>query len=500
MSNQVNSVAPLQAKSEASSSELHELGAEILDLFYTLTFLSEDDTTEDEVCHAFYEVLQKHWELCCLVTYLKENKRVVADAPLTQNAVHVNAELPDPRQATAATDALIDLAVARRCEVEIWLDARGTATLPDSTRMAPPTAMPEIERAKNSSDAKNFGDVQEATGEQKADALNAVEVKRAVEHLRRAELRAGLVVPVYVRDELIGALVVATKHPERLRAAARGVRLIAAPIVIAVAHARRTAAMRRQRAHIEHLVEELRERSDALEEANAELHRVARYRSQFLARMSHELRTPLTSILGFSEILLHHENLNESQQRFCEKIRVSGKQLQSSLDQLVDLSRLEAGHTEIFLHEFSAGELMRESIAAVELLAQKHEVTLRNETSEKLGSIVSDEGKLRQALYNFLAFAIGRSEAGESVTVTAERTGEDRLLIDICDTGALLSDPARLLDQFDLTIESQSALNVNEVGMMVAHRLIEALGGTVSLRARKECGLNVRLEVPVKQK
>ena len=95
--------------------------------------------------------------------------------------------------------------------------------------------------------------------------------------------------------------------------------------------------------HVEQLIEELERRSAELEEANRELRRVSHYRSLFLARMSHELRTPLTSILGFSEILLEQEQLTEAQRRFCQKIQESGLQLQTSLNQLVDLSRIEAG-------------------------------------------------------------------------------------------------------------------------------------------------------------
>src|SRR6186997_1051146 len=90
------------------------------------------------------------------------------------------------------------------------------------------------------------------------------------------------------------------------------------------------------------LIRELRKRTAELEEANRELRRVSHYRSLFLARMSHELRTPLTSILGFTEILLDQEKLSDSQRRFCQKIQSSGLQQLASLNQLVDLSRLEA--------------------------------------------------------------------------------------------------------------------------------------------------------------
>ena len=75
---------------------------------------------------------------------------------------------------------------------------------------------------------------------------------------------------------------------------------------------------------VAHLIEQLQQRSTALEEANRELRHVSHYRSLFLARMSHELRTPLTSILGFTEILLDQEKLTETQQRFCQKIQNSG--------------------------------------------------------------------------------------------------------------------------------------------------------------------------------
>src|ERR1043165_5130949 len=99
------------------------------------------------------------------------------------------------------------------------------------------------------------------------------------------------------------------------------------------------------------LIDELRKRTAESEEANRELRRVSHYRSLFLARMSHELRTPLTSILGFSEILLVFEELTDTQRRFCQKIQDSGLQLQASLNQLVDLSRIEAGQTEVFFQE-----------------------------------------------------------------------------------------------------------------------------------------------------
>ncbi|CAN5878919.1 hypothetical protein BH18ACI4_BH18ACI4_10920 [soil metagenome] len=127
---------------------------------------------------------------------------------------------------------------------------------------------------------------------------------------------------------------------------------------------------------VEHLIEELRLRSAELESANQQLRRISHYRCLFLARMSHELRTPLTSILGFSEILLEQEELTASQSRFCKKIQDSGFQLQNSLNQLVDLSRLEGEQPDLFLQEFSLNDVLRDSCAAVARPAQMNQVRL----------------------------------------------------------------------------------------------------------------------------
>jgi signal transduction histidine kinase len=248
---------------------------------------------------------------------------------------------------------------------------------------------------------------------------------------------------------------------------------------------------------IAHLVEELRKHGEALEEANCELRRVAHYRSLFLSRMSHELRTPLTSILGFSEILLE---LTDTQRRFCEKIQSSGLQLQASLNQLVDLSRLEAGQTELFLHEFSLREALRESSAAVAHLGQKQGVKIECCSVSDLPSIVSDEGKLRQVLYNFLAYAISRSAAQNTVKVRAEALADaPRFQIILEDEGEPVQDISKIFEPHDITAPSDKATNMNELGLAIARRLVEALGGTIELtNATSRRGLKVKIELPTR--
>ena len=253
-----------------------------------------------------------------------------------------------------------------------------------------------------------------------------------------------------------------------------------------------------QRAEIERLVAELRERTSALEAANAELRRVSRYRSLFLARMSHELRTPLTSMLGFAEILLEHCELTDTQRQFCEKILSSGQQLRGTVNQLVDLSRLEAGQADLFLHEFSVRETLRESCEAVERQAGMRRVTLDCETAPGCGALVSDEGKLRQVFYNLLAYAIERSPEGATVRVRALPCEGGRLRIEIEDEGAAAEDAARLFESLDVARPNERGAGVNELGLAIAFRLVEALGGALTARGGAASGLTFRVELPAR--
>ncbi|HEX8144428.1 MAG TPA: HAMP domain-containing sensor histidine kinase [Pyrinomonadaceae bacterium] len=433
--------------SDARRSELQALSAEVVDLFYAQTF-SPTVSTPSDVCAAFSEMLLRHWDLCCIIIYLRDET-----GRLVQSAIHTHEHF-DHERAQEVGALLASTVESAGRELQVWLDERDPATLEGQTQY-----------------------------------------RRALE---RAGLYAGVAMPIHARGTLVGALIAVTVYPERLRAALNGIRFIAAPIVIAVGNARRGAALHEQHDRIEHLVEELQQRSRDLEEANRELQRVARYRSLFLARMTHELRTPLTSILGFTEILLDHEDLSDNQRRYCDKIQSSGMQLQSSLNQLVDLSRLEAGQTELFLHEFSLRQALRESCTAVARLAQKQDVRVECQYGQTIGTIVSDEGKLRQVLYNFLAHAIGRSPAGATITVRIETLSPLRYQIIIEDEGEKLLDMSRVFEPVDIDAPTEQATTMNELGLVIARRLIDALGGTVALESAEKGGLRVRIELPAR--
>lgn len=256
-----------------------------------------------------------------------------------------------------------------------------------------------------------------------------------------------------------------------------------------------TAALNSQE-RVDLLINELRKRTAELEEANRELRRVSHYRSLFLARMSHELRTPLTSILGFSEILLDQEELTDAQRRFCQKVQDSGFQLQASLNQLVDLSRIEAGQTEVFLQEFSLRETVRESCAAAARMAQKQQVKIDYEVAPEITTVVSDQGKLRQTIFNFIAWAVSRSPAGESVKVSVDLDQPGMLAIRVKDNGDVRFDTASAFDPEHGSTGHEP--NINELGIIIGRKLLELMGGKVVLENCVPSGLQATIRIPAR--
>lgn len=433
--------------SVACLAEINSLSREIVDLYYDQIFSETGINTPSAVCKAFSDILVKHWNLCCMVIYLAGE-----DSHLKEIAVCGDDEIDDAK--ASRLGAILSRSLEEQgTEHYVWLDSNEE----------PGAEETEFQRS-----------------------------------WREEGARAGVAIPVQAHGTLMGAVVVITPHPERLRAALDGLRFIAAPIMIAVGNARRAAAMREQHERIEHLIAESEARRGELEEANRELRRVAHYRSLFLARMSHELRTPLTSILGFSEILLDHENLSASQRRFCEKIQNSGQQLQTSLNQLVDLSRLEAGQTELFLHEFSLREALRDSSAAVARMAKKREVKLVCDPEAEVQTIVSDEGKLRQVLYNFLLHAINRTPEEGTVHVHVESDSPTHFCIQIEDEGEPLEDLSRIFEPINIEAPTETASSMNELGLAIARRLIDVLGGEVKLDSQRPRGLRVSIKLPIR--
>lgn len=213
---------------------------------------------------------------------------------------------------------------------------------------------------------------------------------------------------------------------------------------------------------------------ESLQNQIRELQQTTKYRSLFLARLAHELRTPLTSIMGFSEILLSQEKLTDAQRGFCERIQSSAHQLQSSLNQLSDLARLEAGQTKLAEEKIALGETLRDVLPALARSAEKKRVRISLAAADDLPVVISDRVRLRLVIYNLLAHAISRSPEGATVNAEVTRT-PDGVAILITDLGDPITDPTRIG-----ILDADDNSSTGELGLSIARQNVEILGGSIS--------------------
>jgi signal transduction histidine kinase len=223
----------------------------------------------------------------------------------------------------------------------------------------------------------------------------------------------------------------------------------------------------------------------------AELRRLTEYRSLMLATLAHDLRTPLTAILGFAEILVDFEELTESQRGLCERIQNSGRELQSTINLLADLARLDLAATAVVQREFALAPKLNELCEGLSRKAKKKNVSLICRVEDG-GSVVSDESKLRQVLYNFLGWAIARSPEGGQVMLVAGMNAASGLEVRITDEGESFD----VTRGFDLAVAGGDHSSLLGIGLNVSQRLAEILGAIVTLEGRKPQGLSIVLQLP----
>ena len=240
---------------------------------------------------------------------------------------------------------------------------------------------------------------------------------------------------------------------------------------------------------------------ERLKETNAELVNANRHKSLFLANMSHELRTPLNAILGFSELLIDATNgrFNDAtKKRFLEQIHSSGAHLLGLINDILDLSKVEAGQMELRLQPVTVADLVAQVTSSVEpLVIQKHLVL--NADAATAGQVVADTVKLRQMILNLVSNAIKFTPDGGAVTIVAARVG-DRLEISVSDTGIGIAaqDIGRIFKEFQ---QLDSGVDRKQQGTGLGLALTKSYailhGGDV--RAESELGKGSRftIDIPV---
>ena len=298
--------------------------------------------------------------------------------------------------------------------------------------------------------------------------------------LERFGFRASLAVPLLREDHIIGGLVVRRKstgdfRPEVIEL----LKTFATQSVLAIQNAR--------------LFREIEEKSRQIEAAN-------RHKSEFLANMSHELRTPLNAIIGFSEVLGERMfgELNEKQAEYTDDILSSGRHLLSLINEILDLSKVEAGRMELELATFDLPLAIDNARTFVRERATKHGINLDVTVDERLGDFVGDERKIKQILLNLLSNAVKFTPEGGRIGINA-RQADGSVEISVSDTGIGISpeDQAKIFEEFrQVGGDYAHKREGTGLGLTLAKKFVELHGGKIWVESEVGKGSTFSFTLP----
>lgn len=237
-----------------------------------------------------------------------------------------------------------------------------------------------------------------------------------------------------------------------------------------------------------------------LEWQSQELAEASRHKSEFLASMSHELRTPLNAVIGFSEVLLERMfgDLNARQEDYLRDILSSGRHLLALLNDILDLSKVEAGQMELDRSDFSVDQAIAYSLAMVRERAATHRIALRTDIAPDAGVIHADELRFKQVMLNLLSNAVKFTPDGGSVSVAARRAGA-HLEITVSDTGVGIApaDRDRVFDSFQQGTRTVRKAEGTGLGLTLMKRIVELHDGTVWLQSELGQGSTFGFTLPI---
>jgi GAF domain-containing protein len=298
--------------------------------------------------------------------------------------------------------------------------------------------------------------------------------------LERYGFRASLAVPLLREERIIGGLVVRRKSTGEFRSEViELLKTFATQSVLAIQNAR--------------LFREIEDKSKQIEAAN-------RHKSEFLANMSHELRTPLNAIIGFSEVLGERMfgELNEKQAEYTEDILSSGRHLLSLINEILDLSKVEAGRMELEVATFDLPLAIDNARTFVRERATKHGINLDVTVDERLGEFLGDERKIKQILLNLLSNAVKFTPEGGRIGINAKQA-DGSVEISVSDTGIGISpeDQAKIFEEFrQVGGDYAHKREGTGLGLTLAKKFVELHGGKIWVESEVGKGSTFSFTLP----
>jgi signal transduction histidine kinase len=239
-----------------------------------------------------------------------------------------------------------------------------------------------------------------------------------------------------------------------------------------------------------------------LQERSAELEVASRHKSEFLASMSHELRTPLNAVLGFSEVLLERMfgDINERQEEYLRDIHNSGKHLLELLNEILDLSKVEAGQMELEFTSLDVPGALEYAASMLRERATAHSIDLLVELGEGVDAVVADELRFKQVVLNLVSNAVKFTQDGGSVVIRAVEVDTD-LHVTVTDTGVGIpvEDRKRIFESFQQGGRGASREEGTGLGLTLSRRIVELFGGRMWLVSEVGAGSTFGFSIPTRR-
>ncbi|HLC40731.1 MAG TPA: ATP-binding protein [Methylomirabilota bacterium] len=239
-----------------------------------------------------------------------------------------------------------------------------------------------------------------------------------------------------------------------------------------------------------------------IEDKSRQIETASQHKSEFLANMSHELGTPLNAIIGFSEVLSERMfgELNEKQAEYLQDIHTSGRHLLSLINDILDLSKVEAGRMELEMTHFDLPSALENALTLVKERAARHGIALELHVDQQLGELVGDERKIKQVLLNLLSNAVKFTPEGGKVGVKAV-SGDGFVEISVSDTGIGIApeDQEAIFEEFRQVGFSQAQKSEGTgLGLTLAKKFVELHGGKIWVKSELGRGSTFTFTLPIR--